>query len=72
VAVLFIVLAIANPGSFTGFLLAAVPFLLIFVAGVLGDLLETRYRPLILGCVLALLITYAARTLLALAQVSLS
>jgi hypothetical protein len=35
----------------------------------LADLLETSYRPVILGSVLALLITYAARTLLALAQV---
>jgi hypothetical protein len=69
VAVLFIVLAIGNPHSFTGFLLAAMPFLFIFVAGVLGDLLETSYRPVILGSVLALLITYIARTLLALAAV---
>jgi len=68
-AVLFIVLAIANPPSFPGFLLAAVPFFLIFVAGVLGDLLETSYRPVILGSILALLVTYAARTLLALAQI---
>jgi hypothetical protein len=69
VAVLFIVLAIANPHSFTGFVLASIPFLFIFVAGVLADLLETSYRAVILGSVLALLITYAARTLLALAQV---
>ena len=69
VAVLFIVLAIANPHSFTGFVLASIPFLFVFVAGVLADLLETSYRPVILGSVLALLITYAARTLLALAQV---
>jgi hypothetical protein len=69
VAVLFIVLAIANPHSFPGFVLASIPFLFIFVAGVLADLLETSYRPVILGSVLALLITYAPRTLLALAQV---
>jgi hypothetical protein len=69
VAVLFIVLAIANPHSFPGFVLASIPFLFIFVAGMLADLLETSYRPVILGSVLALLITYAARTLLALAQV---
>ncbi|HTT21793.1 MAG TPA: hypothetical protein VMG82_22885 [Candidatus Sulfotelmatobacter sp.] len=70
VAALFIVLAVANPHtSGVGFLLAAVPFLFIFVAGVLADLLETSYRPLILGSVLALLITYIARTLLALAEV---
>jgi hypothetical protein len=69
VAVLFIVLAIANPHSFPGFVFASIPFLFIFVAGMLADLLETSYRPVILGSVLALLITYAARTLLALAQV---
>jgi hypothetical protein len=70
VAILFILLATADPHSFTGFLLSTVPFLFVFVAGVLGDLLETKYRAVILGSVLALLITYAARTLLALAQVS--
>jgi hypothetical protein len=32
-------------------------------------LLETSYRPLIMACILALLVTYIARTLLALAQV---
>jgi hypothetical protein len=53
-----------------GFLLAAIPFLFIFVSGVLADLLETRYRAVILACIVALLITYMARTLLALAQVS--
>lgn len=70
VAVLFILLAMAHPHiAGAGFLLAAVPFLFIFVAGVLADLSETSYRPLILACVLALLVTYIARTLIALAQV---
>ena len=70
IAAVLIVLAIANPHtSGGGLLLAAIPFAFIFVAGVLGDLLETNYRPLVLGSVLALLVTYAARTLLALAQV---
>jgi hypothetical protein len=70
VGVLFVVLAIANPhASGEGFLLAAIPFLFIFVAGIFADLLETSYRPLILASVLALLITYMARTLLALAEV---
>jgi hypothetical protein len=70
VAVLFLVLAIAHPHTGgAGFLLAAIPFLFIFVSGVLADLLETSYRPVILASVLALLITYIARTLLALAQV---
>jgi uncharacterized membrane protein YjjP (DUF1212 family) len=69
-AVAFTVLAIAHPHlAGTGFLLAAVPFFFIFVAGVLADLMETSYRPLILACVLAMLVTYVARTLMALAQV---
>ncbi|HEV2396750.1 MAG TPA: hypothetical protein VGS27_07415 [Candidatus Sulfotelmatobacter sp.] len=70
VAVLFTVLAIAHPDqAAAGFLLAAVPFLLIFVSGVLADLIETSYRPIILACIAAVLITYIARTLMALAQV---
>ena len=68
--VLFVVLAMSHPHTGgAGFLLAAIPFLFIFVSGVLADLLETSYRPLILASIVALLITYAARTLLALAQV---
>jgi len=71
VGVLFVVLAMATPHTGgAGFLLTAIPFLFIFVSGVLADLLETRYRPVILACIVALLITYMARTLLALAQVS--
>src|SRR5246127_2287226 len=71
VGVLFVVLAMATPHTGgAGFLLAAIPFLFIFVSGVLADLLETSFRPVILACIVALLITYVARTLLALAQVS--
>jgi len=70
VAVLFIVLGMAHPHvAGAGFLLASIPFLFIFVSGVLADLMETTYRPVILACVLALLITYVARTVMALAQV---
>jgi hypothetical protein len=70
VAVLFILLGMANPHlAGAGFLLAAIPFLFIFVSGVLADLLETRYRSLVMACIAALLLTYIARTLLALAQV---
>jgi hypothetical protein len=73
VAVLFFILAMTNPhASGEGFLLAAVPFLFIFVAGVLADLVEVEspYRPAILVSVLVLLLTYMARTLVALAQVA--
>jgi hypothetical protein len=70
VAVLFVVLAIAHPHTGgAGFLLAAIPFMFIFVSGVLADLLETRYRPVILASIFGLLIAYVAGTLLALAQV---
>jgi hypothetical protein len=72
VAAFFILLGIAHPHSAgEGFLLAAVPFLLIFVSGVLADLLETSYRPLVMACIVALLVTYVARTLYALTQVPL-
>jgi hypothetical protein len=70
VGVLFLFLGMAHPHiAGAGFLLAAIPFLFIFVSGVLSDLLETSYRPIVLACTLAMLITYVARTLLALAQV---
>jgi hypothetical protein len=70
VAVLFIALAMAHPDvAGAGFLLASVPFLLLFVSGVLADLIETGHRPLVTACVVALLVTYVARTLLALAEV---
>jgi hypothetical protein len=70
VAVLFFLLGMAHPHSGgSGFLLAAIPFLFIFVAGVLADLLETSYRPLIAGCIAAVLAVYVLRTLLALSQV---
>lgn len=70
VAVLFVLLGMANPHlGGAGFLLAAVPFLFVFVSGVLADFLETKYRPVIMACVVALLLTYIARTVLALAEV---
>jgi len=70
VAVLFFALGMAHPDlAGAGFLLAAIPFLFIFVAGVLADLLETSYRPLVAASIVVLLLTYVARTLIALAQV---
>jgi hypothetical protein len=52
-----------------GFLLAAVPFLFIFVSGVLADLMDTRYRPLVTACVVGMLAAYALWSLRALVQV---
>jgi hypothetical protein len=71
VGVILLILAMATPHTGgAGFLLAAIPFLFIFVSGVLADLLETRHRPAILAAVLTLLVTYIAGTLLALARVT--
>jgi hypothetical protein len=70
VAVLFLALGMAHPHSAgAGFLLAAVPFLFLFVSGVLADLMETRYRLLVTACVLGMLAAYAAWSLLNLARV---
>ena len=72
VALLFVIFALAHPHSAgSGFLLAAIPFLFLFVAGVLADLLETSYRPIVLACTLAMLVSSVVRTLLALAEVPL-
>lgn len=70
VALLFIVLGMAHPHvAGAGFLLASVPFLFLFVSGVLADLMETRYRALITASVWALAGAYIATSLQALAQV---
>ena len=70
VAVLFLILGMAHPHvAGAGFLIAAIPFLFIFTAGVLADLLETRYRTLAAACVLGMLAAYVAWDLLNLAQV---
>jgi hypothetical protein len=69
VSLLFIGLGMAHPHfAGAGFLLASVPFLLIFVSGVLADLMETRYRTLITAGVVGLLGAYILSNLLALAQ----
>jgi hypothetical protein len=60
VTTVFLFLAIAmphHPGL--GFQLLLLPFLFVFVAGVSADLLETRYRSLVLACVLGLLAAQA-------------
>ena len=69
-ALLFLVLGVAHPhlgGS--GFLLAAVPFLFLFVAGVLADLMETRFRSVVTAGILSLLAANALSSLIALGRV---
>jgi hypothetical protein len=70
VAVLFLGLGMAHPDlGGAGFLLAAIPFLFIFVAGVLADLMETRNGALVTACVVTVLAICNGWTLVALARV---
>lgn len=70
VALLLLVLGMAHPHvAGAGFLLASVPFLFIFVAGVLADLMETRYRPWVTAGVFGLLAANTVWSLMALARV---
>ena len=70
VAVLFIALGMAHPHiAGAGFLIASVPFLLIFVSGVLADLMETQYRMLVTAGVWGLLGAYIVWNVLALIQI---
>lgn len=70
VALLFIAQAMAHPDQAgAGFLLASVPFLLIFVSGTVADLMETSARPLVTASVWGLLAAYILWNLRALTQV---
>jgi hypothetical protein len=70
VAVIFLILGMAHPHvAGEGFLLGAVPFLFLFVAGVIADLMETGYRSLVTACVFGMLAAYALWSLFALAHV---
>lgn len=70
VALIFIALGMAHPDlAGAGFLLAAVPFLFVFVSGVLADLLETRYRPLVGACIIGMMAAFVVWNLLSLAHV---
>ena len=70
VAVVFFLLGMAHPHlAGAGFLLAAIPFLFIFVSGVLADLLETSYRPLVTACILGMMSAYVIWSVVNLAHV---
>ena len=72
VAVLFVGLGMAHPHlAGAGFLLAAIPFLFVFVSGVLADLMETRYRPLVTAGVVGMIAAYVAWSLFNLIRVPL-
>ena len=70
VAVLFLVLGLGMPHyPGAGFLLMAVPFLFVFVAGIAADLLETRQRGAVMACIWGLLMANALWNLMELARV---
>ena len=70
IALLFIALGMAHPHvAGAGFLLASVPFILIFVSGVLADLMETPASALVTASVWGLLAAYILWNLQALTQV---
>lgn len=53
-----------------GFQLVALPFLFVFVAGIMADLLETRHRTLVIACLSGLLAACALGSLRELARVA--
>jgi hypothetical protein len=70
VAVLFLGLGMAHPHvAGAGFLLAAIPFLFIFVSGVLADLIETSYRQWVMACIVGMMAAYVVWSVVNLAQV---
>ena len=69
VAVTLLVMGIATPHyPGLGFQLVALPFLLVFVAGISADLLETPHRNLVLACLWGLLTANAIWNLAELAR----
>jgi hypothetical protein len=69
-AVLFLALGMAHPDEAgAGFLLASIPFLLIFVSGILADLMETRFRLIATASVWGLLAADILWTLHKLSQI---
>jgi hypothetical protein len=70
IALLFIGLGMAHPHvAGAGFLLASIPFILIFVSGILADLMQTSSRLLVTASVWGLLAAYILWSLQALTQV---
>jgi hypothetical protein len=68
---LFLLLGLANPHyPGLGFQLVSIPFLFVFVAGITADLLETRYRDLVMASTFGLLSAYAFWSLFELGRVA--
>jgi hypothetical protein len=69
VSLLFLVLSVGTPhAAGMGFQLMAVPFLLVFAAGVAADLLESSHRGLVFACLSGLVMANALWNIWALVQ----
>ena len=69
VSLLFLVLSVGTPhAAGMGFQLMAVPFLLVFAAGVAADLLESNHRGLVFACLSGLVMANALWNIWALVQ----
>ena len=70
IAITFLVLGLASPHyPGAGFQFMALPFLILFVAGIAADLLETAERTVVAACISGLLIANAVWNLVQLAAV---
>ncbi len=69
VALLCLILGLAEPHSGAGLFLLSIPFLFVFVAGIMADLLETPQRSVVLACIWAVLSANALANLVQLARV---
>ena len=70
VALIFIALGMAHPHvAGEGFLLASIPFLLIFVSGIVADLMETPQRQIVTAVVWGLVAAYIVWSFQALIQI---
>jgi hypothetical protein len=70
VGLLFLGLGMAHPHvAGAGFILSAIPFIFLFVSGVLADLMETHHRSLVTAGIFGMLAAYALWSLQALARV---
>jgi hypothetical protein len=70
IAGLFLWMSLGSPHyPGLGFQLMAVPFLMLFVAGIAADLLESKHRSLVLACVSSLLAAAALWNLVELARI---
>jgi hypothetical protein len=69
-AALFLILGLATPHNLgAGFVLIAIPFLFVFISGVIADLLDTRQRGLVMASAWGLLAANALVNLTELARV---